>query len=177
MRSFLFFIVTLLLNASCTNEAKKESSIPNGPATMIVALKELKNKNYVVEDVGFIRIFMDKEDPIKWTKEMPDTSKMYKDFVNDRKNFSLSFITDTTVKIVDEKTDLQALWSLEKDTSNTILLHLKYEDASFNMPGATEPTMVTYTYKIKGIDDKNMLLETPRQYNDMPVALLMKKKE
>jgi len=86
------------------------------------------------------------------------------------------FINETEVKLTDNQRNIRAQYQLEKDASKTVLMKLTFEDKTFSFPGSNEPMKLTYTYRIRGIDENRLLLETPRQYKYRPVVLLMKKK-
>ncbi len=176
----IIFSACLFTIMACNNESadsKKVTSLPAAPVSMEDVRKKVGGHTYETEEVGFIQTFMGKQEPPMWSGDMKDTSKMFRDFVADRKKFSLQFLTDSTVNVVEEEKAIAAQYELEKDTSNAILLLVKYEDESFSFPGADGPMMMTYTYKIKGIDDERMFLELPRNYNQRTIANLMKKKK
>jgi hypothetical protein len=174
-------VLALSVLASCggtKNEKKSNRDLMPAKAPSVASARStFKNAGYKVEDVGFIRTFMGEEDPATWSADMNDTSSHFRNFVDDRKNFSLSFLNDTTVKMIDDKKEVEAFYELEKDSTGAVLLLVKYEDAEFSFPGSDEPMMVTYTYKIRGLDENNMFVETPRSYNQKAVVLLMNKKQ
>lgn len=166
-------LVALCLLASCSGS--ETAKLPGVPASLDATKAALKSKAYVVDAVGFISSFMGKEEPISWSGEGKDTSRHFMDFVDQRKKFTLDFVNDTAVRLVDEQKNVQANYNLENDTSRSVLLKIKYEDAEFSFH-PDEPMMVTYTYKIRGIGANGLLLETPRSYNQQVVVLLMKEK-
>ncbi len=178
MKQIIFF-ACLFSVIACSNDgpdSKPVINLPAAPASMDEVKKKLGGNAYETEEVGFIQTFMGKQEPPVWSGEMNDSSKMFREFVGDRKKFSLQFLTDSTVKVVEEGKSIAAQYELDKDTSNAILLLVKYEDESFSFPGAEGPMMMTYTYKIRGIDDNKIFLELPRNYNQRTIANLMKKK-
>ncbi|MGZ5255940.1 MAG: hypothetical protein ACXWCT_16140 [Flavitalea sp.] len=178
MKQFIF-VACLFTLMACNNEITEKKSVtrlPPAPASLEAVKGKLVPHAYETEEVGFFQTFMGRQEPPIWSGDMKDTSKIFRDFVADRKKFSLQFLTDSTVNVVEEGKAIAAQYELEKDTSNAILLLVKYEDESFSFPGAEGPMMMTYTYKINGIDDKRILVELPRNYNQRTIAILMKKK-
>ena len=175
-----FFIAStlLLLLASCSGmvAGEKEIQIPGAPASAEETGKKINGRQYQVEDGGFVSVFMGKEESPEWSSASEDTSKHFKDYVAEQKKFSLQFVNDSIVKMVEGDEVMQAAYQLEKDTSSAVLLLIKVESKENIFPGATGPMIMTYTYKIRGIDDETIYLETPRQYNRRNVVYLMKKK-
>jgi hypothetical protein len=162
-----------MLIPSCNNvdSAKQELVIPKPPACVDAVKAEIKTKSYQVGDVGAIDLFNE----FDWASTSNDTTKFYREYINERKNFTLQFLNDTIAKVHDEKKTFEAKYNLEKDTSTAVLLNLQYVDSSFSFnPG--EPMMITSAYKIKGVDNNSLLLETPREMNRRKIILLMKTK-
>jgi len=173
MRKSILLPIAAFFIQSCNevNSDKKELVIPKMPASVDAVKAEIKNKSYEVIDVGTIDLFNE----FNWASASKDTSKFYTDYIAERKGFTLQFLNDSTAKANDEKKIFEATYNLEKDTSAAVLLNLQYVDSSFSFnPG--EPMMMTSTYKIRGIDNNSLLLETPREMNRRKVILLMKKK-
>lgn len=166
----------LALGACGISSNVVSKDLPPAPVTLGATKAALQKNTYTVEDVGFIRTFMGKEDPVEWSGAREDTVKMYREFIDDRKKLQLEFLTDTSLILTGEKTKYNALYSLEKDTSSVVLLDIKYADPDFAFAGSSETSMVTFTYKIRGISDKQLYLQTPNSYNDQPAVVLMRKK-
>lgn len=172
MRKAIFYLLLVFLVA-CKNNAsdKKEIIVPAAPLSVANVKAEVKNKEYKVNEVGTIDFF--NPDELEWSSASGDTSKFFKDYVSERKNFSLHFINDSAVQMQDEKKAIAAHYDLQKDSSG-ILLKIQYPDSTFSFnPGET--MMMTSTFKIRGVDDNGqLLLETPREINRRKVVVLMK---
>ena len=175
---FLQSLLLAMIFVSCndsSSEEKTEIIIPPAPASVEKIQASLRQSHYSIKDIGFVYSFMGKEEPAEWASQMKDTSTHFKNFVGGRKKFELNFINDSTVHLKEEGEAIEALYELEKDTSNVISLLIQFEDESFSFPGATEPMVMTYTYKIEGINDDHLYLEAPREYNRKKVMYMMKK--
>ena len=171
----LFLSMTMIVLVACSMNGGTASELPPAPGSVDATRKTLQKNTYTVEDVGFIRTFMDKEDPVKWSGDRDDTTTMYKEFVADRKKLQLEFLTDSSLTISDSKQKYDALYSLEKDTSAAVLLNIKYADPDFSFAGS-EPSVATFTYTIRGISDQQLYLRTPHSYNEQAAVVVMKKK-
>ncbi|MGZ5287689.1 MAG: ABC transporter permease, partial [Flavisolibacter sp.] len=134
MEQFIF-VACLFTLMACNNEITEKKSVtrlPPAPASLEAVKGKLVPHAYETEEVGFFQTFMGRQEPPIWSGDMKDTSKIFRDFVADRKKFSLQFLTDSTVNVVEEGKAIAAQYELEKDTSNAILLLVKYEDESFS---------------------------------------------
>ena len=172
MRKFLpaLCIAAFLVSCSQVDSAKKDLSIPAVPTTVETAKATLKNKSYGVEEIGTIDLFHEYD----WSASA-DTTAFIRDYLTERKAFTLRFVNDTAVNVSDDKKLIEATYDLKKDTGTALLLDIHYFDSSFSFnPG--EPTRMTYNYKLLGISNENLLLETPRKLNQRKLVLLMKSK-
>lgn len=161
---------SLLVSCNQVDSAKKELAIPQPPPSPGAAKTAIKNKKYNVEEVGTLDLLNEYD----WTTAS-DTSKFYSDYIAERKAFALSFANDSVVTVTDEKKNFAATYDLQKDTGCALLLDIHYLDSSFSFnPG--EATMMTLSYKIHGLNNQYLLLETPRELNRRKVVLLMKAK-
>jgi hypothetical protein len=172
MRVMRFALIFLLPFLQCN---KANSYIPKEPHSVAATRSQLVNRIFMVEQVGLGSSGVMNE-PVQWMNAETDTAKAEQSFIADRKSLTLHFINETEVALTDNQRNIQAQYQLEKDSSKTMLMKLTFEDKTFSFPGSNEPMKLTYTYRIRGIDDTRLLLETPRQYNYRPVVLLMKKK-
>lgn len=167
-----FALVFLLPFVQCN---KANSYIPKEPHSVAETRSQLVKGVFTVEQVGLGSSSVMNE-PVQWMNEETDKAKAEQDFIADRKSLTLHFINETEVKLTDNQRNIRAQYQLEKDASKTVLMKLTFEDKTFSFPGSNEPMKLTYTYRIRGIDENRLLLETPRQYKYRPVVLLMKKK-
>lgn len=174
MKQLLLLLCCGALLTACSNNNKKQTTVPVAVASAEAARTALQGRHFTVADVGFQRSFMDKKEPVEWSEAITDTGKIFRSFMEDRKNFSLRFVNDSAVALTDATTKTDALWSVTKDSTAGMLLQLQYVDPEFSFPGQ-EGARVTYTYKLLGVDDQQLYLETPREYNRSQVVLLMKR--
>ena len=172
MRVMRFALVFLLPFMQCN---KANSYLPKEPQSVAEARSQLMKGVFTVEQVGLGSAGI-MDEPLQWMNEQTDTAKDEQRFIKDRKSLALHFINETEVALTDNQRNIQAQYQLEKDATKTVLMKLTFEDKTFSFPGSNEPMKLTYTYRIRGIDENRLLLETPRQYNYRPVVLLMKKK-
>jgi len=177
MRTTLIIFLAALFIFSCSEH--KPVSLPAKPGSPGTVKNAIQGKLYKTIKAGTLSPFeMDKKNPYEWTDDMKDTSSMFRNFFADRMKFILHFINDTAVNFMDEGKHIEATYSIDslikEDEKPGVKLRISYEDKdnSFNM-GDMGPVRLTYTYIVAGADDKQLLLETPRSYNDRKVIVLM----
>lgn len=144
--------------------------------------EEVKKGNYTVDKVGFSRLFMGEAEPVQWEEDMPDTSRMYRDFVADRKKLRLEFTGDSTLNVHTGSATYPGSYSVDtlreeddEEKANSMKLRISYADPEFQMLGDTTPSKVTYTYKVRGASENSLMLQSPHSYNRQNAVLLMKK--
>lgn len=170
---YLMAVITL---AAC-NDSKK--SMPAAPASADVASASLKGKKYKTARVGLLSPFkMDAENPYQWFDEMKDTSSFFTSYRDERMQLQLHFSNDTTATIMDSGKTIPATYHVddtpEDDEKPGIRIRMSYEDNSMSpFPGQTGPMVLTVTYRIIGVDDKQLLVETPNGFNQRKVVALL----
>ena len=170
-----------LIFISCTNNSKETAAtaLPSKPASIDAVLSIVKQKKYTAEKIATLSPFeMDKENPYDWFDDKKDTSSFAREFLAERLNMSLKFINDTAVRLMEEGKETTGLYKLDtiiiEEENPGIKLRISYPDSSMSFPGVTSPMIMTYTFNVLGINEKNLLLETPRSYNNRKVAVLLK---
>jgi hypothetical protein len=177
MKQFISAIILLVLIFSCT---EKKQSLPPAAESKETINKFIKGKNYKSEKLALLSPFkMDKENPYQWFDEMKDTSAFFKNYEKERMSFSLSFSTDSSAIINDNNKKTSGVVKVEQDTNDEgesgLYIKISYEDQSMNLfPGQTSPMIMTSSYKVLGIDENYILLETPFGFNRNNVIILMK---
>lgn len=178
-------IVVSLLAISCLiacSEKKKENTLP-APATVAEVVKLVAGKTYSTERIGTVSPFsdkMDKEKPNRWFDEEKELNDFAKKFQIERMKFILSFVNDTLLKVTDDGKTWDAVYTIDEEIRNEektgMKLRFTYPDkeGTMSFPGATEPMMLTSTYFIAGINNKAIVLETPREFNRSTVVVWMK---
>lgn len=177
--AFIFFACS-----DSGNAGSGKASIPAAPTSMQQVKDEVKKGNYTVEKLGFSRLFMGEAKPIRWEEEVPDTSKMYRDFVAQHKKLRFEFTGDSTLNVHTGTASYPGSYSVDtlreeddEEKANSMKLHISYADPNppFKLPGDTAIRKVTYTYKVRGVDENRLMLEGQNSFKDQYAVLLMKK--
>ena len=168
---------------SCGNNGEKTEkiSLPPKPGTADEVLNTIKGKNYSADKIATLSPFeMDVANPYTWFDELKDTATFTKNFLKENLAMKLQFKNDTAVTLIDDNKKTEAIYKLDtaiKDEEKPgIKLRISYPDSSLNFFGVTEPMIMTYTFYVQGIDEKKLLLETPRSYNNRKVITLLSSK-
>jgi hypothetical protein len=182
MKQLITLLGLSLIIISCSNNNKETAAtaLPPKPASTDAVLNIIKQKNYTAEKIATLSPFeMDKENPYDWFDEKKDTSSFTKTFLKERLGMQLRFKNDTSVSLIDDNKTTEAIYKLDtiikEEEKPGIKLRISYPDSSMSFPGVTEPMIMTYTFNVLGIDEKSLLLETPRSYNNRKVVALLKK--
>ena len=175
-----------ILLASCssneTKEAKetKEIVLPGAPSSVKAVQDNIKGKKYKVEKAGTHSLISTDKD-ITWLEPKED-NKFEKEIVDESKSLQLDFVNETSVTITMKKkakdTTYQGTYVVDTLTSEDekpgIKLRISYEDDEFKL-GDARFSKVIYTYLVEGINEKSLLLETPRSMNNRKIVVLMNK--
>jgi hypothetical protein len=174
-----------LIFFACSDSGKTgpgKASVPAAPTSMQQVKDQVKKGNYTVEQVGFSRLFMGEAEPVQWEDEMGDTSKVYRDFVAERKKLRFEFTGDSTMNVHTGTASYPGSYSVDtlveeddEEKANSMKLRVSYADPGFQFPGDTVPSKVTYTYKVRGVNGNRLMLQSPHSYNRSYTVLLMKK--
>jgi hypothetical protein len=181
MKQLIILLGLSLIIISCTNNSKGTAAmaLPSKPASIDAVLNIIKQKNYKAEKIATLSPFeMDKENPYDWFDEKKDTSSFAKRFLNERLSMKLQFKNDTAVLFIEDNKTIEGTYKLDtiinEEEKPGIKFRISYPDSSMSFPGVTEPMIMTYTFNVLGIDEKNLMLETPRSYNNRKIAVLLK---
>ena len=72
----------------------------------------------------------------------------------------------------------KATWKIDtqpkSDEATGLFLRLSIEKQDTVVPGQVGSSTNTFSYKVLGIDDKQLFLQTPNMFNSKKVAVLMK---
>jgi hypothetical protein len=176
MRIFIA-IALLFFITGCAN--KKNVQLPAAPASTDAIVKTVKGKKYKTTDLALIsNLAADKNDPYEWFDDMKDTTAYFKKNEEQKKKLEINFVNDTTAEITDMAGTNKATWKIDdqpkgEETAGKFL-RLTMEKDETLIPGQTGKPMITFSYKVLGMDDKQLFLETPSMYNMRKVAALMK---
>lgn len=177
MRTFTIIALLSFFIVSCGN--KKTVQLPPAPASVDAIVKTVKDKKYKTSDLALISTLVaDKNNPYEWFDEIEDTTAFFRNYEKQKKKLELNFINDTTAEVTDETETNKATWEIDdqpkSDEKPGQFLRLTMEKNEELIPGQVGKSTITFSYKVLGIDDKQLLLETPNMFNSRKIAALMK---
>ena len=176
MRIFIA-IALLLFISGCAN--KKTVQLPPAPASVDAVIKTVKGKKYKTTDLALIsNLAADKNDPYEWFDDIKDTTAFFRINEKEKKKLGINFVNDTTAEVTDLSGTNKAIWKIDdqpksEETAGKFL-RLSMERDETLIPGQVSKATITFSYKVLGIDDKQLFLETPSMFNMRKVAALMK---
>ena len=181
MKYLTFVFVCAVLFSACSNNEK--ITTPAAPGSVADVSKTIKGKNYKTVKLGIISpLAMDSANPVNWAIEKEDTSKFFMDYANKQLAFSLTFSKDSTCSFydVEQKKNIAATFSIDNDANlgyeeakPGIKLRINYSD-SMDFGGTKTASVMTLSYGVLGMNDKELLLETGRSFNNRKLAVWMK---
>jgi len=177
---YTIFSLLALLALSCTDK-KETVTIPTAPVSVESIQKEIKDKQYFTSRLALASPFeLETKPSYDWMEDMKDTTEFFKNYYSERKKFSLSFLNDTAATIFDDDKTINGTYKIDNEKNegekDGFKLRISYVDTSMSFPGATEPMVMTSSFTITGIDENEIFLELPREYNNRKVLALLKKK-
>ncbi len=118
---------------------------------------------------------MSTDKKIEWFGSTSE-NEMEKKVVGKAISTGFHFLNDTACLVIMEGKNYSATYIVDdearQDETAGIRIRISYEDNEFSFADGSA-SMVTYTYLVEGISDKNLLLETPRSLNRKNIILLM----
>ena len=177
MRSILVFVIISLLIISCGN--KKTASLPPAPIDVNSVVTTIKGKQYKATQLGLIStLISDKNNPYEWFDEIKDTTPFFRNYEKQKLKFAIHFINDTAAEVTEDTLVSKASWKIDNDPKSDetpgIFMRLSMEKEETLFPGQTGKSTITFSYKVLGLDDKQLFLETPNMFNSRKLAVLMK---
>lgn len=170
---FLAFIVTL---PGCSGETEKT---PPPPANIKAVTDYLNGKKLRVDRVGFYgSVLQNTERKIEWLDTLKEKNDMVKSAAGEEMSLGLYFQNDTAVVIFKKNKQFTGVYSVDdspgegENEQDGIKIRISYADPDFGFGDL--PTVVTYTYRVIGLDDARILLETPRTINRQKLISLMR---
>ncbi len=185
MKYLSFFAIAIIVSFSACNNAGKSGavSVPAAPASLQDLAKNINGKNYKTIKLGILSPFaMDSVNPVNWNVEKEDTSQFFRDYAKKQLAFSLSFLKDSSCSFfdADQQKSIPAKYSLDNDPKlgsdeekPGIKLRVKYED-SLDFGGTKTAAKMTLSYLVRGLAEKEIILETGRSYNNRKLVVWMK---
>lgn len=177
MSKFLFLAsLCITINWSCSSGKEKEPALPAAPASVKAVQDEIKGKIYQAKKAGtHSLISTDKE--ITWL-EPTEKEKMEKEVADESKSIRMNFTNDTSVIVSIKGKTHTGTYSVgnetKEDEKEGIKIRVSYVDEEFKF-GDGPAMKVTYLYLVEGINNKSILLETPRSLNQRKIVILMNK--
>ena len=177
MRSFTIAGVICVFIFGCGNT--KTVNLPPAPANADAVSKTIKGKKFKTAELALVsNLVADKNDPYEWFDEIKDTTPYFRNYEKQKMKFEIRFVNDTSAEITDEAGVIKAIWKIDdqpkSDETAGLFLRLSMERQEKMIPGQVGTSMITFSHKILGIDDKQLFLQTPNMYNSKKVAALMK---
>jgi hypothetical protein len=177
MKAFTIIAFLSFFIISCGN--KKTVQLPSTPASVDAVVKSVKGKKYTTSDLALIsNLAADKNNPYEWFDEIEDTTAFFRNYEKQKMELQINFINDTSAEVIDEAETNKAIWKIDDqpkgDEKPGYFLRLTMEKSEALIPGQVGKSTITFSYKVLGIDDKKLLLETPNMFNSRKIAALMK---
>lgn len=119
---------------------------------------------------------------VAWIDIKAETDKTTKEAAEEEQKFAIHFLNDTAATVFKKDTSFAATYSVDDIAEDndkekgSIKLRLKYADPGFSFGGSLDILTVTYTFFIRGIDEKSVLLELPKSINRRPLISLLEAK-
>lgn len=177
MRTFAIIAIISGLVISCGNQ--KTASLPPPPASIDSVARIITGKNYKAAELALIStLISDKNNPYEWFDEIKDTTPFFKNYEMQKMKFAIHFINDTSAEVTDEAGTNKATWKLDDQPKSSetagIFLRLTMEKNEQSIAGQTTRSTSTFSYKVLGIDEQQLFLETPNVLNMRKTAVVMK---
>lgn len=174
----IFIAIALILFVSgCAN--KKNVQLPPAPASVDAIVETVIGKKYKTTDLALIsNLAADKNDPYEWFDDIKDTTAFFRNNEKEKKKLEIVFVNDSTAEVTDMSGTNKAIWKIDdqpkgEETTGKFLRLMMEKDETL-IPGQVGKAIITFSYKLLGIDDKHLFLETPNMFNMRKVAVLMK---
>ncbi|NCT73141.1 MAG: hypothetical protein GXC78_01310 [Chitinophagaceae bacterium] len=175
VKTILCLLPAGMLLIGCKDEGTK--ALPPAPSSVAQTLAWLQGRTLTVQKAGFYgALTVNNNTTINWIDTTDKAEPLVKETVRELGNWNLRLGTDSSI-VVNSKGDSYTGYYKVDDQPQEgetpgIRLRVTYPDPTFSF-GGSEPMEVTYTYLVKGIDAKEMLLELPREINRQKLLALM----
>lgn len=174
-KKILCLFLAAISFAGCNNSEK--NTLPPAPASVTQTLAWLQGRTLTVQKAGFYgSLTVNNNTTINWIDTTSKSEPLVKETVRELSNWNLRLGTDSTVVVNSKCDSYKGHYKIDDQPQEGetpgIRLRVTYPDPTFSF-GGSEPMEVTYTYLVKGIDAKEMLLELPREINRQKLLALM----
>jgi hypothetical protein len=181
MKYPILFLMIAYFTCSCNN--KETINKPAAPSTVKEVTTVIAGKSYKTTRLGILSPFaMDSANPVNWNIEKEDTTKFFRDYAKTQGTFTLSFSKDSSCSFFDcsQKKNINASYAADNDPKMSsdemkagIKIRIHYKD-SLEFGATKTAADMTQTYLVRGMNDKELLLETGNSYNDRKLVVWMK---
>jgi len=177
MKPLTIVAIALLFFSACSNN--KTTQLPPVPANIDMVANTITAKKFKASDLALIsKLISDKNNPYEWFDQIKDTTPFFKNYEKQKMKLAIHFMNDTAAEVTDEASVNKATWKLDSqpksDETPGIFLRLSMQKDETLLPGQTGRSTITFSYKVLGVDDKQLFLETPNMFNSRKLAVLMK---
>jgi hypothetical protein len=177
MRAFAIIVILPVLMISCGN--KKTASLPPPPSSIDSVASMITGKTYKAAELALIStLISDKNNPYEWFDEIKDTTPFFRNYEMQKLKFAIYFMNDTIAELTDEAATNKATWKLDdqpkSDETAGIFLRFTMEKDEQTLPGQSTRSTITFSYKVLGIDEQQLFLQTPNVLNMRKTAVVMK---
>ncbi|MFT3674847.1 MAG: hypothetical protein QM781_03015 [Chitinophagaceae bacterium] len=174
---FCLFLAAVFLSG-CSNSAEK--TLPPAPASVAQTLAWLQGRTLTLQKAGFYgALTVNNNTEINWIDTSAQAEPLIRETVRELGSWSMRLGTDSTIVVNSKGASYQGHYKVDdqpqEEEKPGIRLRVTYVDPTFSF-GGSEPMEVTYTYVVKGIDAKELLLELPREINRKRLLGLMEVK-
>lgn len=176
MRIIVFFVFIVLVAISCRI---KKVSVPPNPAGMNAVIRSISGKKFSTQKLALIStLISDKNNPYEWFDETGDTTSIFRNLEKEKMKLAIHFVNDSLVELTDETGTSKGKWMADdqpkSDEDPGIFLRITIIKEEKLFGDHMIPVRTTFSYKVLGINDKQLLLQTQNMYNVRRVAALMK---
>lgn len=177
-KTIFYFFLAAVLFAGCGDPGTK--ALPPAPASVAQTLAWLQGRTLTVQKAGFYgSLTVNDNTEINWIDTSAQAEPLIKETMRELGSWSLKLGADSAVVVNNKGASYQGRYKVDdqpqEEEKPGIRLRVTYVDPTFSF-GGSEPMEVTYTYMIKGIDAKELLLELPREINRKKLLGLMEVK-
>lgn len=164
---------------SCGNA--KTETLPDPPASWKQVDAFVRGKKFEVAKVGYYGSLTINDKPqAEWIDTAENRDPITLRVMNDLSGWELHLSNDIVANVISKGITYSGSWyvdDIEDESMNeprAIRLRIKYEDPETSFGGS--PVLVTYSYVVKGINEKEVLVELPRTINNRRLIALLKSK-
>lgn len=175
VKTILCPLLAGMLLIACNDQGMK--ALPPAPASAAQTLAWLQGRTLTVQKTGFYGpLTVNDKTEINWIDTAVQAEPMIKETVRELGNWSMRLGSDSTIVVNSKGATYNGHYKVddqpEEGEKPGIRLRVTYVDPTFSF-GGSEPMAITFTYLVKGIDAKELLLELPREINRQKLLALM----